>query len=85
MALRTTAQSKEAGRAPLPLNSRRDTWWIRPLLTVIVLGSFVIYSAWRGLENQFAVHRYIPPQLPADLLLLQAGLLPRVLFCLTRG
>jgi hypothetical protein len=72
MALRTTAQSKEAGRAPLPLTSRRDTWWIRPLLTVIVLGSFVIYSAWRGLENQFfEVGPYLSPLysplLPIDL------------------
>src|SRR5215210_8444107 len=62
MALRTTAQSREAGRAPLPLNSRRDTWWLRPLLTVIVLGSFVVYATWRGLENQFyEVGPYLSP------------------------
>ena len=52
MAIRT-AQSKEAGRAPLALNSRRDTWWIRPLLTVLVLGGFGLYSTWRAFENQF--------------------------------
>jgi len=62
MALRTTAQSREAGRAPLPLSSRRDTWWLRPLLTVIVLGSFVVYATWRGLENQFyEVGPYLSP------------------------
>ena len=48
-----TAQRKEAGRAPLPLSSRNDTWWVRPLLTVIVLGGFVLYSTWRALENQY--------------------------------
>jgi hypothetical protein len=72
MALRTTAQSREAGRAPLPLNSRRDTWWMRPLLTVIVLGSFVIYATWRGLENQFFevgpyLSPFYSPLLPIDL------------------
>jgi hypothetical protein len=48
-----TAQGKEAGRVPLPLTSRQDTWWIRPLATVLVLGTFVLYATWRGLENQF--------------------------------
>ena len=48
-----TAQSKEARRAPLPLTSRRDNWWIKPLTTVLVLSGFVIYTTWRGLENQF--------------------------------
>src|SRR5262249_48820711 len=49
----TTAQSKEARRAPLPLTSRRDNWWIKPLITVIVLGGFVIYTTWRGLQNNY--------------------------------
>ena len=57
-----TAQDKEPDRAPLALNSRRDTWWIRPLLTVIVLGGFGLYAAWRGLENQyFEVGPYLSP------------------------
>jgi len=61
MAVRT-AQSKEAGRAPLPLTSRQDTWWIKPLTTVVVLGAFVIYSTWRAFENQFyAVGPYLSP------------------------
>ncbi|HEX8597723.1 MAG TPA: succinate dehydrogenase [Chloroflexia bacterium] len=61
MAVRT-AQSKEAGRAPLPLNARRDNWWIKPLSTVVVLGAFVLYSAFRGLENQFyLVEPYLSP------------------------
>src|SRR5438270_4165702 len=53
MAVVPSAQGKEAGRAPVALNSRQDAWWVRPLLTVIVLGGFVLYSLWRGLENNF--------------------------------
>ena len=57
-----TAQSKEAGRAPLALNSRRDTWWIRPLLTVLVLGGFGLYATWRAFDNQFyQVGPYLSP------------------------
>jgi hypothetical protein len=52
MAVRT-AQSKEAGRAPLPLTSRTDNWWIKPLLTVIVLGGFALYGLFRAFENQY--------------------------------
>src|SRR5690349_9850115 len=57
-----TAQSKEARRAPLPLTARRDNWWVKPLITVVVLGGFVIYSAWRALENQYyEVGPYLSP------------------------
>jgi hypothetical protein len=57
-----TAQTKEAGRAPLALNSRRDTWWIRPLLTVLVLGGFGLYATWRAFDNQFyEVGPYLSP------------------------
>jgi hypothetical protein len=52
MAVRT-AQSKEAGRVPLPLTSRTDRWWIKPLLTVIVLGFFALYGMFRAFENQY--------------------------------
>src|SRR5262245_4337278 len=72
MALRTSAQSREAGRAPLPLSSRRDAWWARPLITAIVLGLFVLYATWRGLENQFYevgpyLSPFYSPLLPIDL------------------
>jgi hypothetical protein len=49
----STAQSKEAGRPPLALNSRRDLWWIRPIITAIVLGVFGIYGLLRAIENQY--------------------------------
>ncbi len=61
MAVRT-AQTKEAGRAPLPLTSRHDTWWIKPLATVLVLGGFVIYATWRAFVNEnFEWGPYLSP------------------------
>src|SRR5438105_1290342 len=58
----STAQSKEARRAPLALNSRRDMWWVRPLVTFIILSAFVIYSTWRAFENQyFEAGPYLSP------------------------
>lgn len=61
MAVRT-AQSKEAGRAPLPLTSRNDTWWIKPLITVVVLGFFGLYATYRAFENQlYEVGPYLSP------------------------
>jgi hypothetical protein len=32
---------------------RTDNWRVAPIITVIVLGSFVIYATWRALENQY--------------------------------
>lgn len=71
MAVRT-AQSKESGRVPLPLTSRRDRWWIKPLLTVIVLGGFALWAGFRALEYQYyEVGPYLTPfyspLLPIDL------------------
>jgi hypothetical protein len=61
MAVRT-AQSKEEGRAPLPLTSRNDTWWIKPLITVVVLGFFGLYATYRAFENQlYEVGPYLSP------------------------
>lgn len=57
-----TAQSREAGRVPLPLSSRRDAWWVRPLLTALVLAAFALYATWRAFENRFfAVEPYLSP------------------------
>jgi len=71
MAVRT-AQSKEAGRAPLPLTSRHDRWWIKPLITVVVLGGFGLYGLWRAFENQYFefgpyLAPFYSPHLPLDL------------------
>jgi len=32
---------------------RTDNWRVAPIITVIILGSFVIYATWRALENQY--------------------------------
>ena len=43
-----------AGDTNIPAGSiRRDTWWIQPLLTVIVLTAFVVYATWRTFENNY--------------------------------
>src|SRR5947209_2068591 len=51
-----TAGSREAGRAPLPVDTVRETgeaWWLQPLLTVLALGTFAIYSTYRAFENVY--------------------------------
>ena len=47
------ANTHEAGRAPLPTNSREDRWWVQPLLTFAVLGGFGFYATLRTFENNF--------------------------------
>jgi hypothetical protein len=39
---------------------RTDTWWLEPLLVVLLLGSFVVYSTWAALQN---AHYYVAPYL----------------------
>ncbi|MGH2500205.1 MAG: hypothetical protein ACRDF0_08980 [Candidatus Limnocylindria bacterium] len=39
---------------------RRDLWWLEPLAIVVVLGVFVAYSTWAGLQN---AHYYVAPYL----------------------
>ena len=39
---------------------RTDAWWVQPLLVVIGLGGFGIYSTWAALQN---AHYYFPPYL----------------------
>ncbi|HWY87440.1 MAG TPA: hypothetical protein VNX28_11980, partial [Gemmataceae bacterium] len=31
--------------------SRRDAWWVTPLVVFLVLGSFVAYSTWAAFQN----------------------------------
>ena len=57
-----TANSKEPGRPPLPLTSRHDWWWVRPLVTMLVLGGFVIYSTFRAfVYADYEVGPYLSP------------------------
>jgi len=51
------------GPKPLPMASqsrRQDAWWVEPLIVVIVLGSFGVYSLWAALQN---AHYYVAPYL----------------------
>jgi len=34
-------------RAP----QRVDAWWVKPVITVAILGGFVVYATWAGLQN----------------------------------
>ena len=39
---------------------RKDNWWVQPLLVVIGLGGFAVYSTWAALQNAYY---YAPPYL----------------------
>ena len=41
---------------------RRDTWWVAPLITVVVLGGFVVYATWVAfvLGSKFTTRRKPP-------------------------
>ena len=39
---------------------RKDTWWLEPLLVVLGLGGFVVYSTWAAFQN---AHYYAAPYL----------------------
>ena len=49
-----------AGREAAPRTERRDTWWLEPLVVVLVLGGFIIYATWAALQN---AHYYVAPYL----------------------
>lgn len=60
MALRTTERS--GGRVPLGVAVRHDTWWLKPLLTALGLGSFAIYATFRAFENaSYHTGSYLSP------------------------
>ena len=41
---------------------RRDAWWAEPLLTFVVLGSFVVYATWAALQgNHYEYGPYLSP------------------------
>lgn len=46
--------------------SRRDAWWVAPLIGVLVLGSFVVYATWAAFQNahyydKTGVNNYLSP------------------------
>src|SRR5215212_3349400 len=41
---------------------RRDAWWVAPLLTFVVLGSFVVYATWAAFQNaHYTYGPYLSP------------------------
>jgi hypothetical protein len=48
MAAQATTTAKPSG---LGATERRDLWWVGPLVTATVLGSFVVYATFRALWN----------------------------------
>ena len=50
------------GSAQSAMTLRRDTWWVAPLVTAVVLGAFGIYSTWRAFSNaDYFVAPYLSP------------------------
>ncbi|HEX3867102.1 MAG TPA: hypothetical protein VHV78_10125 [Gemmatimonadaceae bacterium] len=55
--------------APLPLlhrgfggTTRRDAWWLQPLVVFIILGSFVVYATWAAFQNaHYTFGPYLSP------------------------
>ena len=47
---------------PAPKTLRRDDWWVEPVITVVVLGAFIIYATWAALINRnYYVRPYLSP------------------------
>ena len=41
---------------------RKDTWWLEPLLIVLGLGGFVVYTTWAALQGaHFEYENYLSP------------------------
>lgn len=42
--------------------TRRDAWWIQPVVVFIILGSFLVYATWAAFQNRFyAFGNYLSP------------------------
>src|SRR5437899_3740832 len=42
--------------------SRRDAWWVQPLVVFLVLGSFVVYATWAAFQNaHYTFGPYLSP------------------------
>ncbi len=57
------AGTASPGRATIPARTlRTDRWWLQPLITVVVLVLFIVYSTARAFENaHYFVEPYISP------------------------
>ena len=59
MAVRTILDKRARIEAP---TLRNDYWWVPPLITFLVLGTFVVYSTWAAFQNgNYFVDPYLSP------------------------
>jgi hypothetical protein len=62
------------GQIPLPVRhfgqtTRRDGWWIQPLLVFLALSSFIVYATWAAFQgNHYRYGPYLSPFYSPDLL-----------------
>jgi hypothetical protein len=70
MSQTTSAPSQNPLRQPLPLlppqpfgkTSRKDPWWIGPLITFLVFTTFIVYSTWAAFQgNHYSFDHYLSP------------------------
>jgi hypothetical protein len=47
-----TGVARAGGQSQLGRTERRDAWWVGPLVTGLVLGSFVVYATFRAFHNK---------------------------------
>ncbi len=47
---------------PRPITMRRDAWWVQPLVTAIILTSFIVYATWAAFQNaHYTFGPYLSP------------------------
>ena len=59
----TRLPSDKRGHPPLARRTaRQDAWWVEPLITVVVLGAFIVYSTWVVFQGRdFYAEPYLSP------------------------
>jgi len=59
MAVRTILDKRAGIDAP---TLRKDAWWVAPVITFVVLGTFVVYSTWAAFQGSNYFHApYLSP------------------------
>ena len=49
--------------------ARKDLWWVQPLITFIVFGSFIVYSTWAAFQGEhYRFGPYLSPMYSPELL-----------------
>lgn len=56
------ASSHSLPLAPEPWTMRQDRWWLVPLVTFVVLSSFIVYVTWASFQNaHYTFGNYLSP------------------------